>query len=92
MTSVSMDVLLTSESSPWAPAQVIIPTILLVTTLSAVLFSYYRSWKRLAHIPGPAAAHLSILWLLRRAWRKELFPCMIEAGNKYGQSLNTMTP
>ncbi|KAK4124546.1 cytochrome P450 [Parathielavia appendiculata] len=59
-------------------------TLLLAGILAAIFVSYYRSWRRLAHVPGPATAHISILWLLRRAWNKELFPCLIEAGNKYG--------
>ncbi|KAI1373882.1 cytochrome P450 [Hypoxylon crocopeplum] len=57
---------------------------MLGSLLSAFLLHEYRSWRRLAHIPGPAAAHLSILWLLRHAWRGKLFPCLIEAGDRYG--------
>ncbi|CAJ2511540.1 Uu.00g071650.m01.CDS01 [Anthostomella pinea] len=57
------------------------------TTLFLIVFAYYeyRSWKRLAHIPGPLAAHFSIYWLLRHAWTGNLFPCLIEAGDRYGE-------
>ncbi|KAK4098061.1 cytochrome P450 [Parathielavia hyrcaniae] len=81
-----MGVLFISQSTvaPSWPSASVMLTLLLAGVLAAIFVSYYRSWKRLAHVPGPAAAHISILWLLRRAWNKELFPCLIEAGNKYG--------
>jgi hypothetical protein len=44
----------------------------------------YRSWRRLSHIPGPRAAHFTMLWLLRHAWIGNLFPSMVDAGNEYG--------
>lgn len=55
-------------------------------TLSLFLLtiSEYRSWRRLSHIPGPRAAHFTILWLLKHAWVGNLFPSMVDAGNKYG--------
>ena len=84
-----MAILFISEStaaSTWTLRVPVMAAILLVTAL-IVSFSYYRSWKKLAHVPGPAAAHVSIFWLLRRVWKKELFPCMIEAGDKYGESV-----
>jgi hypothetical protein len=79
-----MAILFISESS-WTMTSLAV-TLLPLCTLLFILTSYYRSWKRLAHVPGPAAAHLSILWLLRRTWRKELVPCLIEAGKTYGPS------
>ncbi|CAI6332903.1 unnamed protein product [Periconia digitata] len=48
------------------------------------IFHQYKSWKRLAHIPGPKAAHFSILWLLNHGWNGNLFPCMTAAGKKFG--------
>jgi hypothetical protein len=55
-------------------------------SLSFVLLTAweYQSWRRLSHIPGPRAAHFTILWLLRHAWIGNLFPSMVDAGNKYG--------
>ncbi|KAK4148465.1 Pisatin demethylase [Chaetomidium leptoderma] len=88
-----MAILFVSEStapSTWTRVPVMV-TLLLVGTLSAILVLYYRSWKRLAHVPGPTAAHVSILWLLQRAWNKGLSPCLIEAGNNYG-SFNLPLP
>jgi hypothetical protein len=77
-----MAILFVPESN-WTTAS-FLATLLPLAVLLFILTSYYRSWKRLAHVPGPAAAHISILWLLRRTWNKELVPCLIEAGKTYG--------
>lgn len=69
----------------WSPS-ILWPMLLSIVLSVLALSHYYRSWKRLAHIPGPSAAHISILWLLRHAWRGNLFPCMIRAGEQYGES------
>ncbi|KAI1759674.1 cytochrome P450 [Hypoxylon sp. FL1150] len=62
----------------------LVPSLVILTFLLALSIYYYRSWKRLAHIPGPSIAHISIIWLLRHAWNGRLTPCLIEAGEKYG--------
>ncbi|KAF9734264.1 hypothetical protein PMIN06_003056 [Paraphaeosphaeria minitans] len=57
-----------------------------VLALSFILLTVWecQSWRRLSHIPGPPAAHFTILWLLKHAWVGNLFPSMVDAGNKYG--------
>ncbi|RYP57257.1 hypothetical protein DL769_009603 [Monosporascus sp. CRB-8-3] len=67
----------------WTPSTLAFLFILAVS-LSVLLLREYRSWKKLAHIPGPSAAHFSIIWLLRHAWSGNLFPCMTETGDEYG--------
>jgi hypothetical protein len=68
----------------WKPSTLAVLFIALVSFLY-LLVREYRSYRKLAHIPGPVAAHFSILWLLRHAWGGNLFPCMVDAGNQYGK-------
>ncbi|KAI1332961.1 cytochrome P450 [Xylariaceae sp. FL0255] len=62
----------------------VVSLIALFIILRSVIIQQYQSWRRLSHIPGPTIAHITILWLLKHAWRGNLFPVMIEAGEKYG--------
>ncbi|KAI1352372.1 cytochrome P450 [Xylaria sp. FL0043] len=57
---------------------------LIFLTVILVMHRQYRSWKRLSHIPGPLAAHLSIFWFVRQTWNGKVFPTMLQAGEKYG--------
>ncbi|KAK3942847.1 Pisatin demethylase [Diplogelasinospora grovesii] len=76
-----MDALMSAQGTTTPSPSILIPIFFI---LMSIIACSYRSWMRLAHIPGPTAAHCSILWLLRRAWIGELFPCMVEAGDQYG--------
>lgn len=75
--------LATATKDPWGLS---LSACLAVIVLSFIILTIYeyQSWRRLAHIPGPRTAHFSILWLLRHAWFGNLFPCMVDAGNSYG--------
>jgi hypothetical protein len=84
-----IDQLFTFANAPtrlWDPSTIGFLFILFLL-FSCLLRREYRSWKRLAHIPGPSTAHFSIWWLLRHAWGGNLFPCMVNAANQYGRSL-----
>ncbi|KAI0100909.1 cytochrome P450 [Nemania sp. FL0031] len=74
---------ITSSEEQWRSFS--LASFLIFFTASAIILHYFRSWKRLAHIPGPTAAQVSILWLLKQAWNGNLFPTLVKAGDKYGK-------
>lgn len=59
---------------------------ILLVSVIALLAREYRSWKRLAHVPGPRLAHFTGAWLAKHSWDGQVIPCMVNAGSKYGMA------
>ncbi|KAK6836428.1 hypothetical protein PG987_006923 [Apiospora arundinis] len=68
----------------WIPSGIGLLFCLLISLVVTTAHYFYATWKKLAHIPGPPTAHISILWLVRRAWKGKLYSTLTKAGEDYG--------
>lgn len=68
---------------------VVILTAIIYTSL---ILPRYRQWKKLSHIPGPAIAGWSKIWLLRHVLPGTLCKRLEDVTKTYGRKENTNTP
>ena len=57
-----------------------------IACLAAAYWGFHRllAWRHLSHVPGPASAAWSDLWLIRRTWSGDLFHELGEVSARYG--------
>jgi hypothetical protein len=60
--------------------------ILVLPALAWYIVQWYRSYRRLAHIPGPWLAGWSNLWLVGAIWRKRSHIEFYDMAEKHGDS------
>lgn len=51
-----------------------------------------HSWRRLRHVPGPALARWSSLWMVKRLSSGRFHEAMCEVMDEYGKSIYLLSP
>lgn len=64
----------------WETMSLVLGAILFLSFLARL----YRTWHRLAHIPGPRWAGLSKWWMLRNTLRGDMHLALKRACDEYG--------
>lgn len=70
-------------SVQWEISQIV--TILAILTALTTTASYFLTWYRLQHVPGPFLNSLTVLVQLREQWKGNFHLYLEELHQKYGK-------